>query len=811
MEPLEYDALKASLQKGPLMNYIRPFAEIRLTDISTVGGKNASIGQMISQLSAQGIRIPDGFAITTDAYWYVIDRNGLRRPIQRLLATLGDTYTLEQLQQAGSQLRALIEQATIPDDLARQILAAYDALSQQYGVKTCDVAVRSSATAEDLPTASFAGQQETYLNIAGHTQLLQAVIKSMASLFTDRAIVYRTEQKIAHDKVALSVGVQKMVRSDKASAGVAFSIDTETGYKDAIIINGSYGLGELVVKGSVVPDEYIIHKPTLSQGYASIIRKRLGEKTVRMIYVNHADEPTAIEPVPRELQQQFSLTDAELVELATYVLAIEAYYSTLKNCWSPMDIEWAKDGVDGLLYIVQARPETIHLKRTVHTLYRLASPHPTIITTGQSIGQRIAAGRVKVIHDVKNIDEVVEGDIIVTQMTNPDWVPVMKRAAALITAQGGRTCHAAIVSRELEIPALVGVHNAFDSLRDGMQVTIDCSKGTTGYVYEGILPFETDQLEIPDIQLPLTLYVNCADPDRAFTLCQLPVDGVGLARIEFIITNNIGVHPMACAHPERVDAATATLLSAKKGPYPTPADFYTQTLAQGIGMIAAAFYPRPVIVRLSDFKTNEYRNLLGGTFFEAVEENTMLGFRGAARFYDAAFTDAFALECSALQIVRNHMGLTNVVVMIPFVRTTKEAELVLQEMARQGLTRGQNDLAVFMMCEIPSNALLIEQFAHYFDGFSIGSNDLTQLTLGVDRDAPQLSRLFDERDPAVKLLISRAIAGAHKAGKPIGICGQGPSDYPEFADFLIDAKIDSLSLNDDSIVPFLMRVHQRKV
>lgn len=793
------------------MNYIRPFAQIRLTDIPSVGGKNASIGQMISQLASSGIRVPDGFAITTDAYWYVLDSNELRRPIKKILDELGDDYTIEQLQHAGSQIRPLIEQAKIPDDLADQIVQAYDILSKQYHVAACDVAVRSSATAEDLPTASFAGQQETYLNIVGHAQLLQAVTQSMASLFTDRAIVYRKQQNITNDKVALSVGVQKMVRSDKACAGVAFSIDTESGYKDAIIINGSYGLGELIVKGTIVPDEYIVHKPTLEQGYASIIRKRSGEKSSRMIYLSGGNEPTAIEPVSADLQNKFCLTDAEVLELARYVLTIDNYYSKLKKAWSPMDIEWAKDGTDGLLYIVQARPETIHFKHATNKIYCLTTSKPKVLATGQSIGQRIASGRVKVIRDVKNIADVVDGDIIVTQMTDPDWVPIMKRASAIITTQGGRTCHAAIVSRELEIPALVGVKNAFENLPDKTEVTVDCSQGTTGYVYQGRVPFETKHVEIPHVKLPVELLVNCADPDRAFKLCQLPVDGVGLARIEFIITNTIGVHPMACVQPERItDPAIRQAIDAKKGACANVAEFYTSTLAQGIAMIAAAFYPRKVIVRLSDFKTNEYRNLLGGAFFEPVEQNPMIGFRGAIRYYNPTFKDAFALECAALNVVRVAMGLTNVVVMIPFVRTTQEADLVVQEMARHNLKRGENDLEIFMMCEIPSNVLLINEFAEYFDGFSIGSNDLTQLTLGVDRDSQQLSKLFDERDPAVKKMITMAINGAHASGKPIGICGQGPSDYPDFADFLIKAGVTSLSLNDDSIVPFLVRYANRK-
>lgn len=788
------------------MKYIRWFADVRLTDVGQVGGKNTSIGQMIADLQGQKIRVPDGFALVADAYWYVLEYNALREPIRQAMDKLTSAYSMELLHETGSQVRSLISKARIPDDLAVEIKAAYKQLSQRYKVIACDVAVRSSATAEDLPTASFAGQQETYLNIVGDQELLLAVTKSMASLFTDRAIVYRREQGFDHFKVALSVGVQKMVRSDKACAGVAFSLDTETGYKDAVVINGAYGLGELVVKGTVVPDEFVIHKPTLEQGFASIIRKRLGVKTVKMVY---SDKETISVPVEEQEQRVFCLTDQEILELARDVLIIEKHYSALKKSWSPMDIEWAKDGVDGCLYIVQARPETIHATTSYGKAlkYVLKASNPQVLATGQSIGQRIATGTVRVVRDVKSIMQVQDGDVIVTEMTDPDWVPAMKRAAAIITERGGRTCHAAIVSRELGIPALVGVDDALNKLHTADVVTVDCSQGSTGYVYKGAVPFETVQSVLPEVEhLPVEVMVNCADPDQAFALSFLPVHGVGLARLEFIITNTIGVHPMACVRPDRVtDAAVAQQIYAKRGPYKDLPTFFIETLAQGIAMIAAGFYPRPVIVRLSDFKTNEYRNLLGGSFFEGFEENPMLGFRGAARYCSEQYKDAFSLECAALRIVRERMGLTNVAIMVPFVRTVHEGVNVLEEMDRYGLQRGQQGLRVVMMCEIPSNVLLIDEFSKHFDGFSIGSNDLTQLTLGVDRDSALVQSIFDERDPAVKKMLALAIEGARKAQRSIGICGQGPSDYPELAEFLIASGINSLSLNQDSVIPFLMR------
>lgn len=787
------------------MNYIRTFSEIGLGDTALVGGKNASLGEMIRGLHEQGIRIPQGFAITTDAYWYVLEHNALSPKIKDLLAQLPTGYDIHTLQKVGLEIRSLIEQANIPEDLADQIIKAYDALSKLYNVGACDVAVRSSATAEDLPTVSFAGQQETYLDIKGHENLLVAVTKSMASLFTNRALIYRKEQGFAHEKVALSVGVQKMVRSDKASAGVMFTLDTETGYKDAIIINGSYGLAELVVKGSVIPDEFIVHKPTFTQGFSSIIQKRLGDKSTKMVC---SATGTTIVPVEHDDKTRFCLSDHEILELARYALSIESYYSARKKSWSPMDIEWAKDGIDGLLYIVQARPETIHATPTESGtfIYNLEASNPEVIATGQSIGQKIASGKVRIIRELSGMADVAVGDIIVTEMTDPDWVPVMKRAAAIITTRGGRTCHAAIVSRELGIPALVGVVDAFTLLHADDLITVDCSKGMTGYIYKGALSFTKKSLQVPDVAAaPVELMLTCADPETAFSVSSLPVSGVGLARLEFIM-NTIGVHPMACLYPEAVtDKKIAEALAAKKGPYKDLATYFTDTLAQGIAMIAAAFYPRKVLVRFSDFKTNEYRNLLGGSFFEKPEDNPMLGFRGAVRYYDKRFKHMFALECAAINQVRNDMGLVNVMLMVPFVRTVQEAEIITQELAQHNLHREKDGLELFMMCEIPSNVLLLQEFAVYFDGFSIGSNDLTQLVLGVDRNLETLAKLFDERDAAVKKMIKLAIDETHKAHKPIGICGQAPSDYPDFADFLIASGIDSISLNADAVVPFLLR------
>ena len=787
------------------MKFIKKFEDLRITDTPTVGGKNASLGQMISQLSAKGVTIPTGFAVTAQAYWHYLDHNNLREPIKKVMTALTDHQDIRQLQKVGHEIRSLIEQGAMPDDLAQEISQAYQELCKQYGQENLDVAVRSSATAEDLPTASFAGQQETFLNVRGDERLIESCKKCMASLFTDRAIVDRIEQGFDHFQVALSVGVQKMVRADKASAGVAFSLDTETGFKDVVMIESSYGLGETIVKGLVVPDEFFVHKPTFAKGFSSIIKKQLGKKKIKLIY----DDPLKQVEVPENEQQLFSLTDKEILELVKATVTIEDHYTQLKGSWAPMDVEWAKDGVDGKLYILQARPETVHATKvgTTFEQYALKEKAPQPLLTGQSIGQKIATGVARVIKDVKDIVAVQEGDILVTQMTDPDWVPAMKKAAGIITERGGRTCHAAIVSRELGVPAIIGASLATTKIKTGQKITLDCSKGKTGFIYDGALKFETQTIELEKIpKLPVELLVNIADPDRAFTVSMLPVGGVGLARLEFIINNAIKIHPMALLQPEKVeDAAVKKQIDELTVGYTDKKDFFIDSLSQGIAMIAAGFYPRPVIVRLSDFKTNEYRNLIGGAYFEPVEENPMLGFRGASRYQHELYKDAFALECAALKKVRDGMGLTNVKIMVPFVRTTQEAEGVLNEMKRHGLQQGENNLEIIMMCEIPSNVVLIDEFSKQFDGFSIGSNDLTQLTLGVDRDSELLADIFDERDPAVKKMLRMAIEGAQKNKRPIGICGQAPSDFPELAEFLMEIGINSISLNPDSVLPFLMR------
>ncbi|MCX5921789.1 MAG: phosphoenolpyruvate synthase [Candidatus Dependentiae bacterium] len=792
------------------MKFIKRFDEVCMQDIAQVGGKNASLGEMIGALSKQGVRLPTGFAITSDAYWHYLEFNHLLEPMKKIMATLVDVRDFAKLKEVGRSIRTMLEKATMPDDLAQEIAASYQALSKQYGVDACDVAVRSSATAEDLPTASFAGQQETYLNIRGVETLLLATQKCIASLFTDRAIVYRIENKFDHFKVALSVGVQKMIRSDLACSGVAFSLDTETGFKDVVMINASYGLGESIVKGLVIPDEYSVYKPALEKGFDSILKKQIGDKQTKMIYTDNANDPVATVEVAEVDRKKSCLNVQEIVELAKDVVLIERYYSALKGSWSPMDIEWAKDGLDNKLYIVQARPETVHASQEhVHTLtrYELKSGQKRIVATGQSIGQRIVSGTARVIKSADDIGQVQDGDILVTQMTDPDWLPAMKKAVGIVTERGGRTCHAAIVSRELNIPAIVGVQDATTVIKNGQQITLDCSEGKTGCVYDGVIAFEKTTTTLTTLpKLPVELMVNVADPDNAFTSGLLPVDGVGLARLEFIINNVIKIHPMALLHPEKItDKKTQDTIEALTYGYSDKKEFFIDRLSQGVGMIAAAFYPRPVIVRLSDFKTNEYRNLIGGSYFEPEEENPMLGFRGASRYYNERYREAFALECAALKKVREGMGLTNVKVMVPFVRTVTEAERVLQEMAKHGLERGKDGLKIIMMCEIPSNVILIDEFSQLFDGFSIGSNDLTQLTLGVDRDSESLSKLFDERDPAVLAMLRMAVEGAKRNKKHSGICGQAPSDYPEVAQFLIDLGIDSLSLNADSVLPFLLR------
>lgn len=809
------------------MKYIKKFSQITIDDIPLVGGKNASLGEMISNLTDLGITIPQGFAITADAYWLFIEHNKLEQPLRAALAPVKDPDDIAVVQRAGKQARNLIKAGTIPSDLADEITKSYHDLAAMYKDANISVAVRSSATAEDLPTASFAGQQESYLNVVGADALLHAYVNCVASLFTDRAIVYRINNKFDHFKVALSVGVQKMIRSDIGSSGVAFSLDTETGFANVVTIDASWGLGESIVQGTVTPDEFVVFKPMLDK-FKPIIKKQLGSKRVKTVYGNKKNEPVVEVKTSIHEQQTFCLNDVEILSLARQVVMIEKHYSDKEKKWVPMDVEWAKDGSDGKLYIIQARPETVHGHENNQIIerYHLDAKAGTPIVRGQSIGQQIVSGPARVIRDVKEIESIKKGDIIVTEMTDPDWVPAMKRAAGIVTNRGGRTCHAAIVSRELHIPAIVGTGNADETIKNGQTITIDCSQGSDGYVYDGSLPFHVEKIELTSIpHSPVPLMVNMADPDSAFSTSFLPVAGVGLARIEFIIANDIKIHPMALLHPEKITTSPSKLTESDDPDkrsredaqisntiknlivgYDSGPEFFVDRLAQGIGMLAAAFYPRPVIVRLSDFKSNEYRNLIGGEYFEEPEENPMIGFRGASRYYHARYREAFDLECAALRKVRDTMGLKNIKIMVPFVRTVEEGAHVLAALKENGLEQNQESgWEIIMMCEVPSNVILIDEFSKIFDGFSIGSNDLTQLTLGVDRDSELLASLFDERNEAVKRMMAMAIEGAHKAKRPIGICGQAPSDYPEVAQFLIDHKIDYLSLNPDSVLPFLMR------
>lgn len=792
------------------MNYIKQFSDISISDIPLVGGKNASLGQMYVHLATQGIKVPNGFAITAQAYWDFLTYNHLTQEISDLLLIIATAQDIRILQETASQIREKIVQGNFPQTLASEITDAYHALSANCRHEDCDVAVRSSATAEDLPNASFAGQQESYLNITGSEALLFTIKRCFASLFTDRAIVYRIENNFDHMAVALSVGVQKMIRSDKASSGVIFTLDTESGFKDVVVITSGYGLGENIVQGIVNPDEFHVYKPTLRNGYASIIKKKLGNKQSKLIYTDDPQKPTCNLPVSIQEQSQFSLTESEILELARMAVTIEDYYSQLNDAWSPMDIEWGKDGIDGQLYILQARPETIHSRQSYETIthYRLIGADPNVLVTGQSIGQKMAAGKARLIHHLTDLNEFNKGDILVTKMTDPDWVPIMKKAAAIITDNGGRTCHAAIVARELGIPALVGTLVGTQKIVDGMSITVDCSKGSQGYVYEGIESFEIITKKLNALQQPpVEILLNIADPEQAYELSFLPVSGVGLARLEFIISNMIKIHPMAIVKPECItDEKIRAQIADLSSSYANTKEFYIDVLAQGMSTLAAAFYPKPVIIRLSDFKSNEYRNLIGGNYFEPIEENSMIGFRGAARYCDANFKEAFALECAAFKKARTTLGMKNIKLMVPFVRTLSEAQCTIDALASHGLVRGQDELTILMMCELPANVLMLEELSQYFDGFSIGSNDLTQLTLGVDRDSGILQSVFDERDPAVQKMLIMAVEKATRIRSYISICGQAPSDYPEIADLLIAHGIDALSLNPDAIIPTIERL-----
>jgi len=782
--------------------YIRSFSEIGIHDIHIVGGKNASLGEMYSELSSKNVKVPNGFATTAEAYRHFLQHNQLERPIREALEQLDITDT-QALATTGAQIRHWMNNAELPEMLIHEVTQAYHQMEAEYG-PSVDVAVRSSATAEDLPDASFAGQQETHLNISGVQELLHSCRQIFASLFTNRAISYRTTKGFDHMSVALSIGVQKMVRSDKASSGVMFTLDTETGFRDVVFITAAWGLGENIVQGTVNPDEFYVFKPTLETGHRPIIKRQRGSKKLKMIYAEghtHMGSTRNIKVTP-EQQDQFCISDDEVLSLARMAIVIEKHYSKKAGQPRPMDIEWAKDGDDGELYIVQARPETVESTRPLHALEKhILDQRGEVITTGKSIGGKVAAGIVRIILEPEHMHELKPGEILVTDITDPDWEPVMKIAAAIITNRGGRTCHAAIIARELGIPAIVGTNKATHILRDGEQVTVSCCEGDTGFIYQGILPFHKENVDISTIRKPkhTKIMLNLANPEIAFETSMLPSDGVGLARMEFIINTSIRVHPNALINFENLPAKLQRKISPLITGYDDPRSYFVQRLAEGIGTIAASFYPRQVILRLSDFKSNEYAALLGGSIYEPTEENPMLGFRGATRYPNSKFADAFALECAAIRHVRDEMGLDNMTIMIPFVRTVDEGKKVIKLMAEHGLKRGEKGLKIYLMCEIPANVLLADQFLELCDGFSIGSNDLTQLTLGADRDSSILGD-YDERNEAVLKLIEMAIVACHKAGKYVGICGQAPSDFPEITEFLVRKKIDSISLNPDSII-----------
>ena len=778
-----------------MTNYTIEFEQLTINDVEKVGGKNASLGEMIGNLSSLGVSVPNGFATTAEAYREFLSTDGLDKKINDRLNAL-DVNNISDLTSAGADIRRWIIETPFQADFDAAIETAFTAM--QGGNSGLKVAVRSSATAEDLPDASFAGQQETFLNIEGLAAVKHAVHEVFASLFNDRAISYRVHQGYAHENVALSAGIQRMVRSETGAAGVMFTLDTESGFNDVVFVTSSYGLGETVVQGSVNPDEFYVHKPTLKAGKPAVVRRNMGSKLIKMVYSNDTTAGKSVDTVDVDAQErkQFSISDADVQELAKQALIIEKHYGR------PMDIEWAKDGDDKKLYIVQARPETVasQADANVRISYDLKQ-RSEVLVEGRSIGQRIASGKVRKVLSIDEMDIVQDGDILVTDMTDPDWEPVMKRAAAIVTNRGGRTCHAAIIARELGIAAIVGCGDATDKLKDGTPVTISCAEGDVGYVYDGELDFEknvTQVDEMPDI--PFKIMQNVGNPDRAFTFAQLPHEGIGLARLEFIINRMIGVHPKALIEYDKQSADVKAIIDEYSAGYESPTDFFVQKLAEGIATLGSAFFPKRVIVRLSDFKSNEYAHMVGGHDYEPDEENPMLGFRGASRYIAPSMQDCFELECKAVKYVRDEMGLSNVEIMIPFVRTTDEAAQVIELLAKNGLKRGDNDLKVIMMCELPANALLAEQFLEHFDGFSIGSNDMTQLTLGLDRDSGIVSHLFDERNPAVKKMLSMAIEACNKADKYIGICGQGPSDHPDLAEWLFKQGIDSVSLNPDSVI-----------
>ena len=804
------------------LNYTLPFSQIKMTDILQVGGKNASLGEMIQNLKPLGIEVPDGFAITVDAYRYFIDFNNLSDSIHEIVSNTNVDDVVD-LRRNGLKVRQLIREGKFPNDMSEAILKAYKDLSSQYGTELTDVAVRSSATAEDLPDASFAGQQETYLNVRGDEALLSSVRNCISSLFTDRAISYREMFNFDHFEVGLSVGIQKMVRSDLASSGVAFSLDTESGFKDVVLINGAFGLGEMVVQGAVNPDEFLVFKPTLEKGFNSIIEKKLGVKQIKMIYGSNPGEMVRTIPVEKQNQKKFCIDDTQVIQIAKWVTIIEKYYTELRGTYCPMDVEWAIDGLTNRLFIVQARPETIHSQRQGANLieYKIKDDNRSEkkLVTGIAVGDKVSSGKVKILYSLDGRDGSTDGadfkagDVLVTDMTDPDWEPLMKKAAAIVTNKGGRTCHAAIIAREMGVPAIVGCGDATEILKNGMEVTISCAEGDNGFVYSGDIPFEiteTDLSDLPTVDMPIML--NVASPDMAFQFSHIPNSGVGLARLEFIINNYIQVHPLALMNHKTLNDPELTKSIEKliEG-YENEESFFVKRLSYGIAKIAAAFYPNKVIVRFSDFKSNEYFNMLGGKYFEPTEENPMIGWRGASRYYSESYKPAFGWECKAIKRVREKMGLDNVTVMVPFCRTVDELHKVYEVMDEYDLRRGENGLEVFLMAELPSNIICADLFAPHIDGFSIGSNDLTQLTLGLDRDSALVAHVYDERNPAVKRSISNLIKTAREYGVKVGICGQGPSDFPDFAEFLAKEGIDSISVTPDSVLKTLKTLDNIKI
>ncbi len=780
-------------------NYVIWFENLRMTDVESVGGKNASLGEMISQLSEKGVRVPGGFATTAEAYRAFLAHNGLSERISAALAAL-DVDDVVELARVGKEIRQWILDTPFPEQLDNEIAAAWEKMVADAGTDQISVAVRSSATAEDLPDASFAGQQETFLNINGLENVKEAMKHVFASLYNDRAISYRVHKGFAHDIVALSAGVQRMVRSDSGASGVLFTIDTESGFEDVVFVTASYGLGETVVQGAVNPDEFYVHKPTLKAGKPAILRKTMGSKLIKMTFTDKAEAGKSVQvvDVPADERKKFSISDEEITELAKYALIIEEHYGR------PMDVEWGRDGVDGKLYILQARPETVKSQENGSRVLRRYSIENKgeVLVEGRAIGQKVGQGKVRLVKSAAEMDVVEAGDILVTDMTDPDWEPVMKRAAAIVTNRGGRTCHAAIIARELGIPAVVGCGNASEVLQQGQEVTVSCAEGDTGFIYNGLADVQVNEVALDNMPpSPTKIMMNVGNPELAFSFSGLPSDGIGLARMEFIINRQIGIHPKALLEFDDQDADIKEEIQDRISGYASPVDFYVDKIAEGVATLAASVYPRKVIVRMSDFKSNEYAGLVGGSRYEPHEENPMLGFRGAARYVSDDFKECFALECKALKYVRDDMGLTNVEIMIPFVRTLSEAEQVIKALKENGLERGKNGLRLIMMCEVPSNALLAEQFLQYFDGFSIGSNDMTQLTLGVDRDSGgPIAATFDERNAAVKVMLHLAISACRKHNKYVGICGQGPSDHPDFAKWLVEEEIGSLSLNPDTVI-----------